>query len=547
VTIQNKHKSSLPDVSRRTVCASIAAAAVFRNTGDARAAEPAMKPTLTLPKIVGPIPVSDGNTPFATTMTPGSYTAALMKEFDYIEEEYFLFGYANIYGPGVHPGEGASSGGASLQVQALKPLAGVVQPGMPYATRVLLARPRDNAKFSGRVHAYTFHNIATQLPIERNLLRQGDVVLGLEGCSGTRFGPLEIPSGGIAQLHKFNLNRYRDLHFSDADPLAWPDLKPGKLAQAFGVLKFGSVDASHEVFLQELFRSYAQAPDIMSQLAHAMKSNNPAFPFEGKVKRLFSFGASGGSTILQTYINYHHDAGMMSDARPPFDGYLVMVGLHPDVRPKGAVLAILDSEAEVVEAIRAQRKEPPDTDNPRFRYYQIPGTGHMVSAPLPESIAARRSEAARSAASVVPEGIAGLSDTGEVPAGLTHYNKINQPIVWSLWSNMYAWIEKDIPMPKAPRMQLDPKAPDGVARDANGNALGGLRTPWVDIPDATYIARISQKDPLRAGMRLFSEEKMKSLYGSREHYVQLVNEKIDQLVKDRWIMAEDAVLMRLKG
>jgi hypothetical protein len=429
----------------------------------------------------------------------------------------------------------------------MKPLGGLVQPKMPYATRLLMVRPRDTAKFSGRVHAYIFHNLMAQVAVERNLLRQGDVVLGLEGCSGTRFGLLETPSGGIAHLHKVNLERYRDLHFSYADPLAWPDLKPGKLAEAFKTMDFGSADASSGVFLQEISRSYAQAPDVMTQLAHALKLNNPAFPLEGKVTRLFSYAASGGSTFLTPYIDCHHNAGMLPDSRAPFDGYLVMVGRLPETRPEGAVLAYLESEGEFITTIRMGRDYPPDTDSPPFRIYQIPGAGHTISALLPEVTAAQASTELRNVDKVVPEGIAGLSDRGEAPEGVLPYDKINTPIIWGLWNNMYKWIEQSAPMPKAPRIKRDPKAPDGIARDEHGNALGGLRTPWVDVPDATYLAKYSQKNPLRAGLRPFSDEKMTALYGSREHYLQLVNEKIDRMVRDQWIIPEDTDLMRLKS
>jgi hypothetical protein len=89
--------------------------------------------------------------------------------------------------------------------------------------------------------------------------------------------------------------------------------------------------------------------------------------------------------------------------------------------------------------------------------------------------------------------------------------------------------------------------PDGIARDEHGNSLGGLRTPWVEVPDATYLAKFSQKNPLRAGLRPFSDEKMKELYGDRRRYLQLMKEKIDQRVRDRWIMPEDVDLMRLKS
>jgi hypothetical protein len=546
MTIPNQSESGRSSVDRRTFCTWVGAAAATCTVARGIAAEPeAMKPVLTAPKITGPIPVTKSSVPYATSMVEGSNTAELMKNYDYVEEEYFLSGYANIYGPVLSNAQSEPTS-VVLDVMKLQPLSAVVQPAMPYATRVLMVRPRDNTKFSGRVHAYTFHNLGAQVAVERNLLRKGDAVLGLEGCSGTRFGPLEMPSGGIAQLQKANLDRYRDLRFSDASPLAWPDLKPGRLAEAFKHLDFGSVTPASNVFVQELYRSYAQAPDVISQLAQALKGGNPSFPFQGRVKRLFSYGASGGSTIVQRYIDVHHDAGMMADGRPPFDGYLVAVGMLPETRPKGAVLVFLESENEAITGIRTGRQEPPDTDDPPFRFYQVPGAGHVMSAPLPEVAAAQAGIEMRQVAKVVPAGIAGLSDTGEPPPGVLRYDKVNQPIVWGIWNNMYQWIEQGVPMPKAPRIKRDPKATDGIARDANGNALGGLRTPWVDVPDATYLSKISQMDPLRAGMRPFSEEKMRSLYGSRKHYLELVNKKVDQLVRDRWVMPEDAELMKLK-
>jgi hypothetical protein len=535
-------------LDRRTFCVA-ASAVLFQARARAQGEKTdAPIPLLSTPKIVGPIPVADGNVPYTSTLTQGSGPAHLMSEFNYIEEEYFLYGHANIYGPGVKLKTAIGAAGSNgLDVQRLKPLGGLVQAQMPYATRLLMIRPRDNSRFSGRVHAYPFHNVSTRVSVERNLLRGGDAVLGFEACSGTRFGPLEIPSGGIPQLHKFNAERYRDLFLSAANPADWPDLKPGSLAKAFETLDFGKVDASSSLFTEELYRSYAQAPDIMSQVAHALKNNNASLPFEGKVSRVFSYGASGGSGIMQAYIDYHHEAAFLPDGRPPFDGYLIAVGIMPDTRPRNAVFAMIEGEGEASKGWLTHRGEAPDTDNPRFRLYQLPGTGHLMSAPLSEVATPQVGTELRESAKVVPQGIVGLSDTGAPPEGVLPYDKINTPIIWGVWHNMYAWIEKGVPMPRAPRIDHDPKAADGIARDAHGNALGGLRTPWVDVPDATYLFQISQKDPLRAGMRPFSAEKMKSLYGSRQNYLKKVNAKIDRLVKERWIQAEDADLMRLKA
>jgi hypothetical protein len=144
---------------------------------------------------------------------------------------------------------------------------------------------------------------------------------------------------------------------------------------------------------------------------------------------------------------------------------------------------------------------------------------------------------------VVPAGVAGLSDRGG-PTDLQPYDKINAPIVWGVWANLYAWLDKGTPMPSAPPIQRDPAAPDGIARDEYGNARGGLRTPWVDVPDARYVARISAKNPLSGGMRRFDEAQMRALYGSREAYVERCRTRVDAMVSQRWIQAVDAPLMK---
>jgi hypothetical protein len=395
-----------------------------------------------------------------------------------------------------------------------------------------MVRPRDNAKFSGRVHAYPFHTLTSSLSVERNLLRQGDAVLGFEICTGARQGVLEKPAGGMRQLYAFNMDRYRDLRLAEASPLAWPDLKPGVLGASSLQRNAGKISNASIIYNQELFRSIAQAPDIFTQVAHALKNNHPSLPFQGRVKRVFSFGASGGSAIQMAYIDYHHDKAMLPDGRPPIDGYLISVGMLPETRPKGAVLVTLDSESEILKNNAIKRPDPADTDRPPFRFYGVPGTGHIMSAPVN---------------SFNREGLARAATPPPVTGGLVAYDKINTPIVWGIWHNMYAWIENGVPMPVAPRPLRDPDAPDGVARDVHGNGLGGLRLPWLEVPDAAYVAAISEKDPLRAGMRPFDEAKMRQLYGSRANYLKRVNAKIDRLVKDRWVLPEDADLMRLKA
>ena len=57
------------------------------------------------------------------------------------------------------------------------------------------------------------------------------------------------------------------------------------------------------------------------------------------------------------------------------------------------------------------------------------------------------------------------------------------------------------------------------------------------------MARITRGNPLTPGMKRFSEEQMRSLYGSREQYEQQVNAKLDDMVRNRWVLPQDAPLM----
>ena len=70
---------------------------------------------------------------------------------------------------------------------------------------------------------------------------------------------------------------------------------------------------------------------------------------------------------------------------PLLDGYFIMVGQVPENRPKNAALVVFQSEAEALTNIEAGWTLPEDSDEPKFRYYEIPATGHMFSAvPQPQ-------------------------------------------------------------------------------------------------------------------------------------------------------------------
>ena len=102
-------------------------------------------------------------------------------------------------------------------------------------------------------------------------------------------------------------------------------------------------------------------------------------------------------------------------------------------------------------------------------------------------------------------------------------------------------------MPRAPRCLRDASAPDGLARDEHGNMRGGLRFPWMDIPDAQYTGIIHEKNLLEGGMKPVSEETMRQRHGSLAAYDAKIEEHLRQMAQRRWILERDIPLMQMRG
>ena len=517
---------------RRTVMAGAAAVGLA-------GAIPATARSATSPppmRFTGPIPIAPGSLPWGTVMDGGA-REAVVRHYRYVEEEFFVSGACGVYGPGGETRHREGDTHLEFATQ-LKPLARLMREQVPFTTRAAMLRPADMARFSGLVHLIPWHNLDATTYVEKNLLRAGDIWIGLEVCGGTRFGVEEKPSGGIANLLAFNPQRYGTLSLPSGAPEDWPDLQPGRLGAAFRSIDFGRPDADHNIFRQEISRSYAQGPDLLTLAAELIRRGGAASPLGAhRVRRIFTAGRSGQSTILQPYVEYHHAAARASLGHVPFDGYMIRVGAMPLSRPAGSVLVLVQSEAEAKGITPAELAALGDTDDPMFRYYEIPGVGHGLTA---------RPNVSSTIGQVVPKGVQGISDV----AGASEYepyDKISLPLVWGMWRNIYDWLDKGTPMPRAPRIIRDPATPGNLARDSFGNATGGIRLPWMDIPDACYVGVISPKNPLEGGMKRFDEARMRTLYGSRAAWEARLRTRLRRMARERWIAAEDIGLMMKRG
>ena len=114
--------------------------------------------------------------------------------------------------------------------------------------------------------------------------------------------------------------------------------------------------------------------------------------------------------------------------------------------------------------------------------------------------------------------------------------------------NLDQWVRKGIAPPRAERMTVkDPGTPQAsIAADQYGNGLGGVRSPYVDVPTASYSTHTPGQAVCRnLGYKVpFDWSRLEALYGSSKNYAAKVNQKIDQMVKDRWLLESDAKRLR---
>jgi hypothetical protein len=115
------------------------------------------------------------------------------------------------------------------------------------------------------------------------------------------------------------------------------------------------------------------------------------------------------------------------------------------------------------------------------------------------------------------------------------------------------WIAGGKTPPRAPYIEVDrDPANDGshLALDEFGNAKGGIRNIWVDVPMATHgvfgKGKTQNADRLcqLAGTEVrLPDQILRKLYANKEEYVSRAGRRLDELVAQGWFLPEytDAV------
>ncbi|NLD37400.1 MAG: hypothetical protein GX654_11080 [Desulfatiglans sp.] len=467
--------------------------------------------------VTGPVNVTDGSYPF--NGADQSVVPQNIASSGYIEEEYFVSGKANVYD--------YDPAGKVIVKWA----------DAPYTTRILVRRPEDKSRFSGNV-VLELNNPTNMFDMDLQwmfcrdfFIENGDIWVGIT-----------VKPIALEALKKFNPERYSVLSMDNPAPKKERcEIKPSTLNDTTKETENGLVW------------------DIVSQVGKLLKGKdlNPLKGYD--VKYLIATGYSQTGGYLTTYINLIHplDTAKMANGRPIFDGYMIgdgdafIVPLNQcvdavppgergvTIKPSGVPVISVVTQGLLNSTVVARR---PDNDEltDRFRRYEIPGAAHVNKKSMDNS--PNSADSAR----------AGVPDTVTKCEGIDQYGVTDFPLEFfmnSAYQNLYAWIRTNTPPPKAEPIVTE-KAPgkNGITikLDEHGNALGGVRHPYVEAPAATYFGNSKALDEASgffcslAGYKVtFDAEKIKALYPAKQDYLKKVYDVTDKLVEERFLTESD--------
>src|SRR3954462_4279453 len=273
-----------------------------------------------------------------------------------------------------------------------------------------------------------------------------------------------------------------------------------------------------------------QANEIIAQVGRLVKAQ--AGPFSAyDIKRITLMGTSASSATVRTYLGAHPEL-RMPDGKPIYDGFLLTSTLGNTPLPMVDVPIVqIPTQTEVATyATQGNGYRRPDSDAPgnRFRLYEVAGMPHNNARDRPEF----------------------QTDPCTLPV-----TDFQAGAFTALGLNVLVdWIAKGKTPPRAPPTTAETQTAGGhspLALDIYGNAKGGVRNVWVDVPIATYgvlgKGKTQAQDRLcqLAGTEVpLPDATLKALYRDKADYEKKVEKRLGELVKEGWFLPEYSAMIK---
>ena len=431
-------------------------------------------------------PISPGH-----TVEPLTGLNQNMPAYGYVEQEFFVSGTAHAFGATSTPVDGQWT---------IKPTTSA-----PYETRILVRRPSDPSKFNGTVVA-EWMNVSEgeSAPdwdfLNPMLMRDGFAYVGVTAQA------LAV-QGGTPILGRVK----------GSGPQA------AQAARATGGLV--KADPSRYGTLHHPGDQYAL--DIYDQVGRAVRAEGPTILGGAKPSHVVALGESQSAFYLTTYANaiqplsntfdgiFIHSRG---GSGAPVDGSSISVRGSNVTRIRTDLkvpVLMFETQTDLIQLGYAPAQQP-NTD--RIRTWEVAGTSHAD-------------------AYLVGPNLSFLGCTQQVNTGPQH------EVVQAAFTAFDNWVTKGTAPPSPSPFKFSSASPPTLALDTHGNVIGGVRTPWVDVPISTLSgAPPSGASPVCAlfGSTIpFSPTTLAGLYVDKARYLQRYQPSLDGSIRGGYILAAD--------
>ena len=409
-----------------------------------------------------------------------------------VEQEFRLSGTAARYRFG-HPA------GAAVLVDA----------GHPYATRLLVRRPEDPARFSGTV-VVEWLNVSAGQDLDFVYAATRELIVR----AGHAWVGVSAQRVGVERLVTWNPQRYAGLSVSA--PLHDPD---GGAPLDPAVVFTGA--AGGDVLCWDIFSHVAM------QLRHG-----PSVLGLSAVRDLVAAGESQSAFRLSRYFN------SIQPALGLYGGFLLYDRGGPQALRDDIPAKLIGVGSEFF----AEYAGAPPPDSGNQRWWELAGASHVSLAEMDGYI---DPQVRRDGIQQVQGQAASLTEVmaqGADPATQPLWSRVpNADLMKAALHALTRWIAQGVAPPSAPRLLLDGRgAPARLLRDADGRVFGGVRHPAYEVPSSKNVG-VNEGPPRMAGHhRDFLPAELVSRYGSPARYVGLVAAAVQAHLAQGFLLPEEA-------
>lgn len=405
----------------------------------------------------------------------------------YVTEEFFVSGTARSFeasGPLVADGRWSVAPRDSA----------------PYRTRIVVRRPSEPQRFNGTVLVEWF-NVSSG---------------GEASPDWTYLGP-QIVADGYAYVGVSAQSTGID---GGTALVGVPGLGQPAGLVASGPERYGSLTHPGDRFSFDMF----------SQIGRALRQREPTSALGPLVPhRVVAVGESQSAFFLTSYIDAVHQTahaydGFFVHSRGASGASLQGTPIASSEVPRGLQVRgdvevpvfMFETETDLGPALDYGPARQPDTD--RVRTWEVAGTAH--------------------ADAYVVGGFASLLGCDfTVNEGPQHF------VAQAALVALNRWVTDGVAPPTAAPLELSRTSPPELARDALGNAIGGVRTPAVDVPVAALSGEappgVSRLCSLFGSTVRFDDSTLVELYGDKRGYLLAYHQSLDTAIAAGFLLDSD--------